>query len=313
MIVDLNIFYSSLATVALIIGLGWVAGKRRWIDEHTNKTIVNLLLLVAMPAALFGAFPGEFKAEELRLFLYGLGGGVAVFTAAILISRLLFPKRKFKRKYFEYQFAYIFNNATFLGLPLITTMNDGQVPIAYAGFIIVFNLALFSYGVMLFQQKFDWRHIARSFLNPNIIAVIIGMLFFIMSWRLPSFADDGVKFVGSMMTPLALMCVGYMLSRSNLRQVLRQKILVLTCAAQLILGPFATFVVLWLIGAPNEVIFILVLIQALPTATSLGLFAEKYGDGNKSEVSSASELVAISTVMSAVTLPVVIWVISRLL
>jgi len=311
--IPLPVFYSSLVTVALIVALGWVAGKRGWIDEHTNKTIVNLLLLVAMPAALFGAFPGEFHAEELRSFLYGLGGGAAVFVVAIIISRLLFPKKRYKKKFFEYQFAYIFNNATFLGLPLIQTLNNGQVPISYAGFIIVFNLALFSYGIMLFQQKFDWRHIARSFINPNVVAVVIGMLFFLMSWRLPNFANDSVKLVGSMMTPLALMCIGYMLSRSNLRRIMRQKMLVITSAAQLIIGPFATFIVLWLIGAPNDVIFILVLIQALPTATSLGLFAEKYGNSNESEVSSASELVAISTVMSAVTLPIVIWAISFLL
>jgi predicted permease len=307
--IPLPIFYSSLVTVALIIGVGWVAGWRGWIDEHTNKTLVNLLLLVAMPCALFGSFPGQFEIKSLNSFLFGMGGGAAVLAVAIVISRLLFPRRKFQKKYFEYQFAYIFNNASFLGLPLISTIHGGEVPISYAGFIIVFNLALFSYGIMLFQQKFDWRHIAKAFINPNVLAVIVGALFFVFSLQLPAFADNGVKYIGSMMTPLALLCIGYMLSRSNLRQIIRQKVLVLTCLAQLTLGPLVTFGVLWLIGAPRDVIFVLTLIQALPTATSLGLFAEKYYAGDNSDVSSASELVAISTVLSAVTLPVVMWLV----
>jgi predicted permease len=311
--IPLSIFYSSLATVAVIIAVGWFAGHQKWIDEHTNKTIINLLLLIAMPAALFSAFPGEFRASELKSFLYGIGGGLLVFIAAVIISRLLFPKKRHKKKYFEYQFAYIFNNASFIGLPLISTLNGGQVPIAYAGFIIVFNLTLFSYGVMLFEQKFDWRHLARAFVNPNVIAIIIGTLFFILSWKLPTFAENSLQYIGSMMTPLALLCIGYMLSRTRLRDVLRQKILVLTSVAQLVLGPLATFVVLKLIGAPSDVVFILTLIQALPTATSLGLFAEQYTHGDKSDVSSASELVALSTVMSAVTLPIVMWLVLRLL
>jgi predicted permease len=311
--IPLSIFYSSLVTVTLIIAVGWLAGWRGWIDEHTNKTIINLLLLVAMPCALFGSFPGQFDLMSLRSFLFGIAGGAAVLTAAIVISRLLFPRRRFRKKYFEYQFAYIFNNASFLGLPLISTINGGEVPISYAGFIIVFNLALFSYGIMLFQQKFDWRHIGQALLNPNIIAVVVGALFFLFGWRLPDFADNGVKFVGNMMTPLALICIGYMLSRSKLIQILRQKVLVLTCLAQLVLGPIVTFAVLSLMRAPTDVIFVLTLIQALPTATSLGLFAEKYYAGDASDVSSASELVAISTVLSAVTLPLIMWAVLVLL
>ncbi|MBR5938963.1 hypothetical protein IKZ77_00190 [Candidatus Saccharibacteria bacterium] len=41
------------------------------------------------------------------------------------------------------------------------------------------------------------------------------------------------------------------------------------------------------------------LIQALPTATSLGLFAVKYG-GNATD---SSELVTISTIFSVITMP----------
>jgi predicted permease len=48
---------------------------------------------------------------------------------------------------------------------------------------------------------------------------------------------------------------------------------------------------------------------AFTTATSLGLFAEKYRD----DTGSASELVAISTVLSALTLPLVMWAIASLL
>lgn len=303
--VDLSIFYSSLATIGLIIGLGWFSGKRGWIDERTNKSLVNLLLNVAWPFALLGAFPGEFKPEYLHSFLYGLFGGVAVLLVAIIVSRILFPRRRNPKNYFEYQFAFIFNNASFLGFPLISTIYGQAGLVPYAGFIVIFNLALFGYGVSLFRQKFEWRDIGRTLLNPNVLAVLAGFLLFLFSIQLPGFLADAVKYTGSMMTPLSLICIGFMLSRADIRQIVKSKILVLTSLAQLILGPLITFVVLKLIGAPQDVTHILVLIQALPTATSLGLFAEKYRD----DTGSASELVAISTILSAITLPLVMWAI----
>jgi predicted permease len=312
MTIDLTIFYGSLVTIILIILVGWFVSKKNWVDEHTNKTIINLLLNVAWPCALLGSFPSEYSPQHLENFLWGAGGGLLILVAVILISRLLFRKKRHPHNYFEYQFAFIFNNASFLGFPLVSAIygQDGLVP--YSGFIIVFNLALFGYGVALFREKFSVKELAKTFLNPNVIAVLLGFLMFLFSFNLPKFGDDTVRYLGAMMTPMSLICIGFMLSRANLKQILSQKILVLTCLAQLILGPLITFAVLRLIGAPILVIQILVLIQALPTATSLGLFAEKYRSDSKSDVSHASELVAISTILSAMTLPVMLWLMFNL-
>jgi predicted permease len=311
--INLTLFYSSLATIVLIILVGLFVSRKKWIDEHTNKTIINLLLNVAWPCALLGSFPSEYSPEHLENFLWGAGGGLLILTAVILISRILFRKKRHPHNYFEYQFAFIFNNASFLGFPLVSAIygQDGLVP--YSGFIIIFNLALFGYGVALFRENFSVKELLKTFLNPNVIAVLLGFLMFLFGINLPKFGDDTVRYLGAMMTPMSLVCIGFMLSRANLRQILKQKILVLTCLAQLILGPLITFVVLKLINAPLLVIQIIVLIQALPTATSLGLFAEKYHSESRTDVSHASELVAISTILSAVTLPLMLWAMFNLL
>jgi predicted permease len=311
--IPLPIFYSSLAMIILIILVGLFVARKNWVDEHTNKTIINLLMNVAWPCALLGSFPAKYSSEHLTNFLWGAGGGLLILTAVILVSRLLFRKKKYPSNYFEYQFAFIFNNASFLGFPLVSAIfgQNGLVP--YGGFIVVFNLALFGYGVALFRENFSVKQLMKTFLNPNVIAVLLAFVMFLFSFSLPKFGDDAVRSLGGLMTPMSLICIGFMLSRANLKQIIKQKILVLTCLAQLILGPLITFAVLKLIGAPILVIQILVLIQALPTATSLGLFAEKYRSYSKSDVSHASELVAISTIMSAITLPLVLWAMSSLL
>ena len=60
LMINLGIFYSNLATVGLIIFLGFILGKKRWIVEHTNRQLTEILLSIAMPAALFMTFPSKF-------------------------------------------------------------------------------------------------------------------------------------------------------------------------------------------------------------------------------------------------------------
>src|SRR5262249_19102444 len=56
-VMDISLFYSRLAMIGLLVGLGFLLGKIKLLDETFNKSAVNLLLSVLMPAALFSAFP----------------------------------------------------------------------------------------------------------------------------------------------------------------------------------------------------------------------------------------------------------------
>ena len=221
----------------------------------------------------------------------------------IILSKLIFNKYWFKGGLrYESQFALIFNNATFLGYPIVVNTFGPTGVIAYCGFIIAFNIALFSYGIWLFEHKISVKLLKSVVTNPNIIAVLLGMILFLSGIHLPSFVTDAVGFVGNATTPLSVICIGFMLSRADFKSIIKKWRLIVTALIQLIVGPIATFLLLTLLKFPAEVISVCTLIQALPTATSLGLFATQYG-GNNIE---ASELVTISTVLSVATLPVMI-------
>lgn len=300
---DFTKFYTSLIVIVVIILLGFFLGKKKWVDEHVNSKLVNLLLSIFMPASLFGAFPNEYSDEYSGLFFQGLICGLITMVLVIFIAKLIYNKKAFPGKLsYEGQFAFIFNNATFLGYPLISMAFGDRGIVPYCGFIIMFNFALFSYGVWLFERKINAKFIIKTITNPNIIAVIIGMIFFIfhvnMETTIPV-THSAVKYVAGATTPLSLICVGYMLSTAKLKNLLSKWKLFVIAIVQLILAPLITFLVCRLCGFADEVVLVCTLIQALPTATSLGLFAEKYGG----DVAESSELVIISTVMSVITMP----------
>lgn len=303
--IDIATFYVRLGSVGLILALGFLLGKLKLISEQTNRQIANLLLTVFMPVALFSAFPAEYDEAQAGIFLAGLGAGFLIMLVLIILSLVIFNPKWYKTKNLRYesQFALIFNNATFLGYPIVVNTFGAEGVLAYCGFIIAFNIALFSYGIWLFEHKISWKLVRSVILNPNIIAVIVGMVFFLISFQLPAAVDDAINYVGAATTPLSIICIGYMLSRAEFTKLIRKWRLGLTAAVQLLVGPLVTYGLLKVLQFPAEVVAVCTLIQTLPTATSLGLFAAKYG-GDEVE---ASELVTISTVLSVGTMPLMIW------
>ncbi len=301
--IELSQFYARLGAIALIMLLGFCLGKWKMISTKTNQELTNLLLTVFMPASLFVAFPSDYDDSTLSLFLSGLVAGVFVMLMLIVLSKIIFNRLWLKGELrYESQFGFIFNNATFLGYPIVASTFGPTGVVAYCGFIIAFNVALFSYGIWLFERKITTRLIKSVVVNPNIIAVLLGMVLFLSGLRLPSFVTDAVRFVGGATTPLSIICIGFMLSRADMGKVFLKWRLSVTALTQLIIGPTITYFMLTWLRFPNEVIMVCTLIQALPTATSLGLFATKYG-GNNIE---SSELVTISTVFSVVTMPLMV-------
>ena len=300
---ELTNFYSRLGTIALILVLGFYLGKKKIINHEINNGLVNLLLSVLMPASLFLAFPTEYDETKSQMFFSGLAAGFVVMLALIFLSRIIFSKLFYKGEFrFESQFALIFNNATFLGYPIIASTFKEQGIITYCGFIIAFNIALFSYGVYLFKRKVDKELFTGIVKNPNIIAVVLGVIVFMAGIKLPTFVNDAVGYVGNATTGLSVICIGYMLSRADFKAILKKWRIMATALIQLVVGPLATWGLLTFLRFPAEVITVCTLIQALPTATSLGLFAAKYG-GNEIE---SSELVAVSTLLSIVTMPIMV-------
>lgn len=301
--IEFNQFYIRLGSIGLILLLGYLLGKLKLISKKTNQELTNLLLVVFMPASLFVAFPSIYEESSANLFFSGLIAGVIVMFLLIFLAKIIFNKKIFKRELsFESQFGLIFNNATFLGYPIVSSTFGAGGILAYCGFIIAFNIALFSYGIWLFERKITPKLIHSVIFNPNIIAVILGMVLFLLNYSLPSFITDAVSYVGGATTPLSLICIGFMLSQARLLTVFKKWRLMLTAIIQLIIGPLSTWGILTLLQFPPEVIQVCTLIQALPTATSLGLFAVKYG-GNATE---ASELVTISTIFSVITMPIMV-------
>ena len=185
----LHTFYHSLWAILIIIALGFALGRAKIINQAASKVMTQLLLLVAMPCALFSAFPQQFDQETWHDFIFAIFAGAITLFCAMLIAKALYQQRFFGKVYRLHQFAYIFNNASFLGYPLVVAVfgQDQRSLIYYSGLMLAFNFSLFSYGVYLIKNKFTLADGRQLITNPNILAVCFGLFCFRTSLNMPEF------------------------------------------------------------------------------------------------------------------------------
>ena len=165
--IELTAFYTRLGSIAVILALGFILGKLKLISSKTNKELTNLLLVVFMPASLFVAFPSSYDEASANLFFSGLAGGALVMVLLIILAKIIFNKKWFKGELgFESQFALIFNNATFLGYPIVaSTFGSSGIAVLLSLLISLYSHTVFGY----LNAKSPLSYLPVSFLTPTLL------------------------------------------------------------------------------------------------------------------------------------------------
>ena len=199
-------------------------------------------------------------------------------------------------------------NNVYLGLPaVIIAMGEkgAQVASIYLAVVLPgYNILSVVWGELLKSGTLNFRIIRNALLNltknPLIISSISGVICGILGLPIPESLMVSMKFVGDMATGLALITLGMSLELQNLPSALKRTwsdVLI-----KLIVHPaFAwLFLLIWPVEKP--MFQAVVIICAMPTAVNTFMVAEAMGLDHEY----ACELVAVTTTLAAVTIPV--WV-----
>ena len=141
-------------------------------------------------------------------------------------------------------------------------------------------------------------HVLRS---PAILAIPLGMILFFGRFTLPGFLSETLEQIAGMNTPLAMLVAGATIAQGSLKQALLQKRVYLIAGYKLLLMPLLTIGMFFALPLDPAVFTTVVLSMAAPTAITCTLFAVQ----NDKNAEYASQIFAISTVFSLLTLPVV--------
>lgn len=299
--------FSSFLTVGeqvlvlfILIGIGFLCNKIKLINEPGAKVMTDVVMYIVTPCVIIDSFQREFDPQKLmELGVAALCSALILFFS-VIIGHLIFFKQHIDRQCI-FKFATIFSNCGFMSLPLQKAVLGDDGVFFGAVFVALFNIFLWSYGVILMSGKRDKKALIKL-LNPGIIGTIVGILFFVFSVDLPDVIASPVNYLAMLNTPLPMLVIGFYLAQSNLKKAFTDIWAYVAMALRLIILPAATLFVLLMCNIRGIMLVSLVISVSSPVAAVTTMMSVKYNRDTELSVA----IVSASTVLSFVTMPLII-------
>jgi predicted permease len=285
----------------LLMGIGVVCGKCKWVDDVGAKQMTNLLLKVVTFCVIVESFLSvEYSIQKLKYLLVGAGACV-VCTFVGLLVLMPFFKNKEATKQSVLRFGVIFSNCGFMSLPLVSALLGSQGVFVVSIYVAVFQCFCWTLGVKIYG-RFDVKNLKKIIFNPGVISVLVGLPLFLLKVKCPTVLLSPLGMLADLNTPVAMVVTGYYLSKMTLKIQKGDGAVFLAASLRLIVIPLLTFGVLYLLGLRGFLLVTCMVPICAPSASNTSLFAVMFGGD---EVY-ASRLVSICTLLSILTMPLII-------
>ncbi|MEG1548332.1 MAG: AEC family transporter [Clostridia bacterium] len=223
-------FLNSISAVALILviaSFGYLAGKLGWLGPETKKFIVKMLNNVAVPCLcvknLLGDVSLDMFSQAGPLLLAALISISFTLALGLLLAKLLkIPHRR----YGGFVAMCAFSNSIFVGYPMCIEL-FGEAAVPYIMMFYIVNTALFwTVGEILIRRSgetenksFSLSGCMRGMLTPPLIALVICAALLAMDFKAPSFVLSLCTYMGGLVTPLALIYIGYLIYETGIKNI----------------------------------------------------------------------------------------------
>lgn len=287
----------------IIAAVGFIADRFNVFTEKTARATNDLMFYVVTPCVIINSFLGtEFSSEAAKGFAAALGCSFLAHFLGIFAAAPFFNKRD-KENSAVYKFASAYGNVGYMALPLANAVLGSEGVFYCSGGVIALNTLAFTHGIWLMNKgknvKFD---IKSLILNPGVISVIIGLPLFLFSIRPPEIIYKPIQLISDLNTPLAMLIFGTYISNTDLKTLFKNTSQYIVTAIRLVAVPLTMLCVCRFLKLPPVLTTACMISAAAPSANNTVMFSAKYGK----DTGLASKIVAFSSFVSIVTLPVMI-------
>ena len=286
--------FEVLFPVFFIVGIGYFLGRKNpkfdttFITNYSGNFGAPALFIFAITSSgvTYSVFSEYFIYAVIALTSFALIGVIFLFFLKKDISRELPP--------------YFLPNTGNMGIPICLfaygTLGMG-VAAAISSLVILLH---FTINIFLASKKFDIKIILKS---PPTYAVIIAVFFLYFDLEMPKVVINTVMLLGYAMIVLILMSLGVSLTQLK---VFSLKDSVISSIGRVIIGPIIGFLIIKIFNLTGFAAGVLLIQSAMPSAILTYLVAEMYSP--KKVVDSISSMIVVSTLMSLVTVPIIVYI-----
>ena len=285
--------FEVLFPVFFMVGIGYFIGKKN--PKLDTSFITNFAANVGSPAMVFYAITttGVTFSMFIEYFWYSL---IAIFAFALVgIIFLIFLKKEIIRELPPF----VLPNVGNMGLPIcLFAYGDLGLGIAatISSLVIFFH---FTINVFLASKKFSLKLLLQS---PPVYAIIISIIFIYYEIETPVFLVNTTMITAYTAIFLILMSLGIALTRLK---VFSFKSAFISSICRVFIGPLIGLGIIKMFNLSGFAAGVFLIQCAMPSAVLTYLIGSMYSP--KKIVDSIASMIVVSTIMSFITLPIVVF------
>ena len=285
----------------VMMGIGFLLAKTKVLKKDDATALSRLSLYLLVPPAIFNAFQIDFTVETGKGLLLALGAAVTIhllfFGIDYIYNKLLHGTPADRA-------SIIYSNSGNLIIPLVTFMLGQEWVIFTTAFLGVQIIVLWTHGFSLFSGE-KKLNLGKILLNPNILAVALGLLFMLAGWHLPAFVTDITSAFADMLGPVAMLIAGVLAAHAPYKKVLRDGRLYAAVLIRTLVCPVVVLAAMKLfslfVTLPNmENILLISYLAAIPPSASTVV---QFAAVTNNDPDLAAVINIVSTVICVGTMP----------
>ncbi len=299
--------FSGVLTIFLVGMVGYLLARRGLVPPETVAAMPRFLTVIVLPPFLLRTVITTFGRDQLVHLVYGaavpLLSMLIVFCAAILFGRML-GVREGRRGTFRAAMAT--SNTMNIGVPVNLAL-FGEAALPYVLLYFFANTTFFwtfaNYSLAQDGEgpkpRLASLHTVRQILSPPFIGFICGLLLVLADVRLPAFLDKTFLYVGNMTIALGLIYIGILLNDIKRKDCKLEKDVLCVLFGRFILSPLVIILLAALIDIPPLMRNVFIIQSSLPVMMNVVIIAGHY----RADVQFATVTISISTILSLITIP----------
>lgn len=292
-----------IAALFLMMAVGYFLVRIGMLQAEDSKVISNLVVYVCSPCVVLDSFQITLTQDRINGLLLATAGAVLVHIALVGGTKLL--EKPLGLNSIE-KASIVYSNAGNLIIPLVTAVLGKEWVFYTVAYIIVQTVLIWTHGISVINrgEKSNLKGIIK---NPNIIAILVGMIMLITGFRFPVPIRDCASGFASMIGPAGMIVIGMLIGKVDLIWVFRQKRPYFICVIRLLIFPVIFILIFSLTGMQalhpqaGYILLVVLLAGSAPAAAIVTQLAQIYNKDSKY----ASVINVMSVIFCIVTMPLI--------
>ncbi len=294
----------------MLMGVGFICERTKLLNESVIKGLIELLVLIVTPCLIVHAFERPFEAHLMAGLGWAAAAAIFAHILGIVAGFICFKNKECSARTSVLRFAVIFSNAGFMGIPLEYALLGNEGVFFGAVYVAIFNLLCWSYGLVVMCGSLKDLKLRPIIINPGTVGIVLGLPLFLFSYRLPSVIGTPVSMLADLNTPLAMIVIGYYLSKASFASVLKCASAYMATFLRLIVIPLCLLgtLVMFRNTLNGTMAVAIVTAASAPVAALTTMLAACY----EKDVQISVGLVAGTTLLSIFTMPPIVGLAMRI-